>query len=66
MSIDCTYHGKVLHRTRRSAKRVARLRGDRMSVYVCEVNQGYHIGHLPAPVKQGRLDRAELRKGRPR
>lgn len=62
--MSCDVHGKILHRTRRAAKRVARLDSDRLSVYVCGIFPGYHCGHLPPAVKKGDLDRRIFRRTR--
>lgn len=56
----------------KAAARKARARhprgsdGRRLSVYVCTLCAGVHLGHLPGPVIRGELGREDILPHRPR
>ena len=62
---DCS-SGKRAFNTRADARAVAsrrRRKGvPRLSVYLCEECQKYHMGHLPRPVVRGEVPRSEIRQ----
>lgn len=45
----CEHCRKILHRSRRAARRVAKRQhpGKRLTAYPCPVSDGWHNGHLP-------------------
>lgn len=60
----CGTHSKLLYTSRKGAKSAARRLGG-LSVYPCDQpSGGYHIGHLPKIVKDGKIDRADLHSRR--
>lgn len=60
----CVVCGKLSYRSRKVARKVANQRhpDSRLSAYPCPENGAYwHIGHLPANVRHGVVDRAGYR-----
>jgi hypothetical protein len=56
---------KVIHLTRKNARRAARKtpNGDRPRAYPCPHVKGHwHVGHLPEDVRHGRIDRGRFRQ----
>lgn len=49
--------GKVQFATRKQARRGAKFRAVRLSVYRCERCGWYHLGHLPDRVRNGEVDK---------
>jgi hypothetical protein len=60
----CAQHGKLLHPSRKAAKRACRqLHSPGLREYRCAGVDGYwHVGHLPPPVRRGERT---MRDGRP-
>lgn len=59
---ECPDHGKKLWPSRKAAKAgIRRFRDPAgMSVYRCDVRNGWHIGHMPQRVKTGAITRREI------
>jgi hypothetical protein len=57
-----------MYRSRKEAKQVARndFPNDHLSAYRCPTSGTYHIGHLPAVVREGIADRSNVRSNRRR
>jgi hypothetical protein len=60
----CEAHEKLLYTSRKFAREaVRRLHSRGMNVYICDQYEGvtlWHIGHLPAKVKDGTISRATI------
>ncbi len=55
----CTVHGKATFASRSKARQHARRvhPASRLNAYRCDVNGLWHLGHLPEPVRQGKVSR---------
>lgn len=61
----CTYCGKVIFLCRKAARVAARslTGGGRPRAYRCLVNADHwHVGHIPAAVRQGTIGREQWRR----
>ena len=55
--------GKRRYRYRKDAKVAAKLTPGKLHPYPCPVvPDGWHIGHMAAPVREGRVSRSDLYK----
>lgn len=60
----CSAHGKLLYRSRKSAKASIREHHEHMRPYPCtEIAGQWHIGHLPAAVHYGVATAGEIYGG---
>lgn len=59
----CEQCEKRVYETAAAARRQAkRIPGRHMSTYPCPDGNGWHLGHLPADVVQGKLDKDEYQR----
>lgn len=57
----CQSTGKLVYATRKQARhaRTQLVRGHELNVYRCDGCTGYHVGHMPAAVRRGEVDKAD-------
>lgn len=61
--VDGCTCGKVRYQSRRQAKRTLRKEShwdQNMSAYPCPTSTFFHLGHMPAAVRNGDLDRRDI------
>ncbi len=60
----CPADGKRTYNSRRDARKAGKsTKGRGMNAYECPSGSGWHVGHLPARVVQGRIGRDSLPGG---